>query len=292
MISFKSHKCSNKAFATERKKPNLLKSNVRSRKELAVVWHEVNMDAWLTILISFLTSAGVTSGIMKLISSRVEHKHQKAIEAYKHELNAINEQQKFNYQRWITDFGLFTQKKHEAYAELYRLVLVADGSLEGLYGFRQVPSFDEYTKEDMKKHLLNLNIVEGFIPQLLEGWETSREECIRKIREYQTMIEFQKADRARTDASNYYLLNSVYLSETVEKITTEILTLLGHQYVFDYQSRVEHYSDETGRAERKQIKEKKPVLIKELKATIRKEMSVGYYSENPGIAPSDAGTKG
>jgi hypothetical protein len=78
----------------------------------------------------------------------------------------------------------------------------------------------------------------------------------------------------------------------VEKITTEILTLLGHQYVFDYQSRVEHYSDETGRAERKQIKEKKPVLIKELKATIRKEMSVGYYSENPGIAPSDAGTKG
>lgn len=248
------------------------------------------MDAWLTILISFLTSAGVTSGIMKLISSRVEHKYQKAIEAYKHELNAINEQQKFNYQRWITDFGLFTQKKHEANAELYRLVLIADGSLEGLYGFRQVPSFDEYTREDMKKYLLDQHVVEGFIPQLLEDWETSWGECIRKIREYQTVIEFQKADRARTDASNYYLLNSVYFSEAVEAIVSEVLTLLGHQYIIDYQSRVEHYSDETGRAERKQIKEKKPVLISKLKATIRKEMSVGYYGENPGICPPETGT--
>ena len=76
------------------------------------------METWLTILISFLTSASVTSGVMALIQSRISHKYQKAIESYKHELNTINEQQKFNYQRWITDFGLFTQKKHEAYAEL------------------------------------------------------------------------------------------------------------------------------------------------------------------------------
>lgn len=222
---------------------------------------------------------------MKLISSRIEHKYQKAIEAFKHELNAINEQQKFNYQRWITDFGIFTQKKHEAYAELYRLVLIADGSLEGLLGFRQVPSYDEYTREDMKKHLLGQHIVEGFIPQLLEDWETSRDECIRKIRDYLSEIEFQKADKARTDANNYYLLNSVYLSDAVESITAEILKLLAIQHVIDHQSRIDHYSDETLREERKQIKEKKPVLIRELKTAIRKEMSVGYYSENSEIAP-------
>ncbi len=248
------------------------------------------MDYWQTILISILTSAGVTSGVMKLISSRIEHKYQKAIEVYKHELNTINEQQKFNYQRWITDFGLFTQKKHEAYAELYRLILIADGTIEGLYGFRQVPSFNEYTPEDMRKYLLNQNIVEGYVPQLLEGWETSREACIRKIREYQTMIDFQKADRARTDASNYYLLNSVYFSESVEAIVSEVLRLLGHQHVIDYQSIVEHSTDEAGREERKQIKENKPVLISKLKATIRKEMSVGYYSENIGVSPADTDT--
>lgn len=240
------------------------------------------MEAWLTVLISFLTSAGVTSGIMTLIHSRVEHKYQKAIETYKHELNTINEQLKFNYQRWITDFSLFTQKKHEAYAELYRLILIADGSLEGLYGFRQVPSFEEYTRADMEKHLINQHIVEGFIPQLLEGWETSREKCIRKILEYQTMIDFQKADKARTDASNYYLLNSVYFSEAIEEIVSELLKLLGHQYVIDRQSLIEHYSDETGHAERKTIKERKPVLISKLKATIRSEMSAGYYTEKPG----------
>ena len=129
------------------------------------------MEAWSTILISFLTSAGVTSGVMALIQSRISHKYQKAIEAYKHELNAINEQQKFDYQRWMTDFGLFTQKKHEAYAELYKLILIADGSLERLSGFRSVPSFNEYTRADMEKYLGDQHIVEGFIPQLVDGTE-------------------------------------------------------------------------------------------------------------------------
>jgi hypothetical protein len=216
------------------------------------------MEAWTTILVSFLTSAGVTSGMLKLISSRVEHRYQKAIEAYKHELNTISEQQKFNYRRWITDFGLFTQKKHEAYAQLYRLILIADGSLERLYGFQELPSFEEYTRADMEKYLINQHIVEGFIPQLLDDWETSRDKCIRKIHDYQTVIGFQKADKARTDASNYYLLNSVYFSELIEEIVSELLTLLAHQYVIHRQSRIEHYSDKAGRLDRKAIKEKNP----------------------------------
>ena len=239
------------------------------------------MDAWLTILISFLTSAGVTSSVMALIQSRISHKYQKAIETYKHELNAINEQQKFNYHRWMTDFGLFTQKKHETYAELYKLILIADGSLEQLSGLRSVPSFDEYSRADMEKYLRNQHIVEGFIPELIDRWETSRDECIRKIREYLTLIDFQKADKARNDTSNYYLINSVYLSEAVEEIVTEILKLIGHQHVIDEQSRVERYSDESGRKERKEIREKKPILIRQLKAMMRKEISAGYYTESP-----------
>jgi hypothetical protein len=239
------------------------------------------LEAWLTILISILTSAGVTSGVMALIQSRISHKYQKAIETYKHELNAISEQQKFNYQRWMTDLGLFTQKKHEAYAELYKLILIADGSLERLSGLQSVPSFTEYTRADMEMYLKDQHIVEGFIPQLLDGWETSRDECVRKIREYQTMIDFQKADKARNDASNYFLINSVYFSEVVEKVVSEILKLIGHLHVIDEQSRVLHYSDESGRKERKEIMEKKPVLIRELKAKIRTEMSAGYYTDKP-----------
>ena len=247
------------------------------------------MEAWLTILISFLTSAGVISSVMALIQSRISHKYQKAIETYKHELNAINEQQKFNYQRWMTDFGLFTQKKHDAYAELYKLILIADGSLEQLSGFQSVPSFDEYTRADMEKYLRGQHIVEGYIIQLMEEWETSRDECIRKIRKYQTMIDFQKADRARNDAINYYLINSVYLSDAVEESITELLKLIGHQHVIDEQIRVEHYSDESVRNERKKIKEKKPALIRQLKAMMRKEISAGYYTERPANSPDSIG---
>jgi len=197
------------------------------------------MAFWLTVLVSVLTSAGVTSGIMKLISSRVEHKYQKTIETYKHELNTISEQQKFNYQRWITDFSLFTQKKHEVYAELYRLLLIADGSLESLFGLREVPSFIEYTREDMEKYLRNYQVVEGYIPQLLKNWDKPRNQCIQEIREYLTIIDFQKADKARNEAKNYSLLNSLYLSESTELLVSELLSLLAHQHVYDYQSRVD-----------------------------------------------------
>lgn len=248
------------------------------------------METWLTFLISFLTSAGVTSGVMALIQSRISHKYQKAIETYKYELNAISEQQKFDYQRWMTDFGLFTQKKHGAYAELYKLILIADGSLERLSGFQSVPSFSEYTRADMENYLRGQHIVEGFIPQLMDGWETSQTECIRRIHEYQTMIDFQKADKARNDASNYYLVNSVYFSEAVEEIVREIFKLIGYQHVIDEQSRVEHYSDESGRKERKEIREKKPVLIRQLKTMIRKEMSAGYYTEKPANSSDSIGT--
>jgi hypothetical protein len=235
------------------------------------------MEAWSTIVISFLTSAGVTGGIMKLISSRIEHKYQKIIEAYKHELSAISEQQKFNYQRWITDFGLFTQKKHEVYSELYRLLLIADGSLESLFGLMHVPSFDEYSREDMEKYLLNYQVVEGYVPQLVEGWDTSRDTCVHKIRDYLTIIDFQKADKARNEAKNYFLINSLYFSEKAEALVSELLSLLVNQYVIDYQNRVEHIRDEVGLAERKTIRQKKPEVLGKLKAAMSGEISAGYY---------------
>jgi hypothetical protein len=243
------------------------------------------MDAWLAVLISFLTSATVTSGLQflipKLIVTRFEHRNQKALEAYKSELNRVSEQQKFNYQRWITDFSLFTQKKHETYAKLYRLILIADGSLETLSGFRQVPSFDEYTRSDMGKYLHNYQIVEGYIPELLNGWENSRETCIQKIRGYLTMIDFQKADKARSDAKNYFLVNTLYLSEATEHLISELLSLLVRHYVIDRQSLVEHCHDRSAVEELKTIREQKLLLLAELKTTMRNEISVGHYSENP-----------
>lgn len=251
------------------------------------------MDAWLTVLISFLTSAGVTSGLQflipKLIVTHLEHKNQKALEAYKSELNRISEEQKFYYHRWITDFGLFTKKKHETNTELYRLILIADGSLETLSGVRELPSFDEYTQSDMEKYLHNYQIVEGCISQLLDGWETSRKTCIRKIREYLTMIDFQKADKARNDAKNYFLVNILYLSEITEHVISELLSLLVRHYVIDHQSRVEHYHDPSAVDERKKVRERKAILLENLKATMRNEISVGYYSEKPGgPSPKDA----
>lgn len=101
--------------------------------------------------------------------------------------------------------------------------------------------------------------------------------CVKKIRDYLTIIDFQKVNKARNEAKNYFMINSFYFSENAEALVSELLSLLVNQYVIDYQNRVEHIRDEVGLAERKTIREKKPEVLGKLKAAMKGEISAGYY---------------
>jgi hypothetical protein len=98
---------------------------------------------WLGIIgISSLSSLTIVGlgffAFRKYIGSQIEHLFGKRLEDHKHQLNMITETAKFDFQRKIHDFTLYTTKKHEAYAELNNALQDVAGKICDL----------EYTQEE------------------------------------------------------------------------------------------------------------------------------------------------
>lgn len=191
------------------------------------------MPDWLTIVVSWVGSTGLVSGLFLLLNGRLDRRRAIAVEKFKEELSEIADRRKFDYKRRTTDFDLYTQRKHQVYARLYRLLLVAEGHLESLTSVRQLPTFDEYSVQDMQAYLRKYPVIEGYIDQLVSGWEQNRQTAISTIRDYLLVLDFQKADHARQAAKNYAVANALYLSEPIESRVNDILTMLGNRFVLD-----------------------------------------------------------
>ncbi len=239
------------------------------------------MNVLWSILISVSTSSAAIAlwqlVLSKIFSSGVDSYFAKKLESHKHQLDQITERNRFDYDRWATDFGLYTSKKHEVYSELYRLILIADGSLEGLVGLRELPSFEEYTRNDMEQYLKGYHVVEGYILELLKDWSINRRDCIAKIREYLYMLDFQKADKDRQDAKNFFLVNILYLSNVMEKHVTELFTKLVERFVLEKHMIIDKDRDKDFYERSKDAATRKKELLKLIKEKMREELSVGYY---------------
>ncbi len=230
-----------------------------------------------TVWISLLTSAGFI-GLITLIfrifaENSIKTIFQKMIEKYKHKLNLIIEKSKFEFQRKITDFTLSIELKHSIYAKLFELIQIANGMLEGLIGFRPVPSFEEYGKDDIVKYLEDHEIVKGMIVELTEDWEKENKRSIEKIKEYLYMIDFQKANNARIDANNYFSKKLLYISDELELLIKDFFLSLAKMHV-DWETQI------VRKYHHKNIKEifeegkKKNELLKKIKDKMKGELSI------------------
>ena len=93
-----------------------------------IEWLKLN---WLTILVS----SGLSwAGVMWLPSKFIELKYSKSLEKYKVGLQEISESTKFQYQRKLVDFNLYTSKKHKCYINLYEAMVKAEGYVFSLHG--------------------------------------------------------------------------------------------------------------------------------------------------------------
>ncbi|MEC1550161.1 hypothetical protein P9D77_17915 [Bacillus rugosus] len=69
---------------------------------------------------AFLLSGGIITGIaIFLIKTYVKNLFNRNIESYKVELTKSLKDVEFDYQRKLEDFSLYTQKRHQIYAEIY-----------------------------------------------------------------------------------------------------------------------------------------------------------------------------
>jgi hypothetical protein len=214
------------------------------------------------------------------ISGFLSNKFNIALEEYRQKLSQIGEEKKYELEKYLSNFNQYSQKKHEIYSELYKKLKIADGMIRSLVGFKREPSFEEYNKKDMEKYLIKKGVLESYARKLLVKFDTEKDSCIKDIRNYLALIEYNEAIKKYEEAKNYFLIQELYLSDELAGNVLSLIKSLGSLSI-DYDPQF----SELRRSEdkRKEINEEEKKCLASLeiiKNTMKKELSIGYYKEN------------
>src|SRR6266446_558217 len=113
------------------------------------------------------------------IERRVGARFDRELEEHRHRLRLDAEAVRAEHQRRLHDFSLYSVKKHEVYAELYRLILVADGSAGHLSGGRIVPSYQDYSADDIRAVMEGAGFTGPQREAVLRDWDNDRTAAMR-----------------------------------------------------------------------------------------------------------------
>lgn len=203
----------------------------------------MNID-WGTFFLSIPTTLIIIGGFMKVaVNKFIDTRFNKRLETHKSELQLILETNKFDFQRKMSDFNLYTNKRHESYMNIYDMYLRADGAIRGLMGLRSLPDYSEYGREDLEKRLRSFNLLENVIIDFLQKWDVAtnyndKTQLHREINDYIKKIEPKIAKNKLSEAKNYYLTRRIYLSEEVNNLLESLTINLsnyanGVEFLFD-----------------------------------------------------------
>ncbi len=209
----------------------------------------------------------------------------KKIKDYEQDLNLKSEQAKFDYQRKIQDFNLYTTNKHKSYIEFYEQLLKANGYVTSLTGLINIPTFEEYNKNDLSTYLQKRKIPEGKINDILLMWDKDKELAKKEIFKYDHLYNINSARNALQEAHNMYWKSQLYFSDGVinksKTIIDNLWKIQVHEEMYLQPNIADGFREssiikkiQTIRAE---LPDKLDVLIRDMKT----ELSIGYYKDNP-----------
>jgi hypothetical protein len=226
----------------------------------------------MEILTSILTSTIVTGIVVSLFQAFYKFKADKNLEQYKQSLSQLTENLKFDLQRRIQDFSLYTNKRHEKLPELFRLLLIADSKVRGLFGGRRSLTFQEFNRVDTEKFLLDRQVPQGKIETILTTWNVDKDEAITEMNEYLRVIEFSEARKNFYEAKNFYILSELYLTEAVTELTEKFLKVLGELLNYsEYPETGTHHKRFEFHAELDNI-------TNQLRNAMKQELGISYYN--------------
>lgn len=237
-------------------------------------WSSIGISAGTAFVITTLGSFV----IKRYLSNTIDAHFNEKLENYKHQLNSLTESARFDYQRKLKDFDIYTNKKHTSYVEFNNLLLTAHGRVTGLMGLRSMPTYQEYNEEDIRKLLEKEHIPDGMRKDILLLFESNRDSAIEKIRELLRRIELHDAKQSRQDALNCLLLSKLYFSDKVFEKSKALLLKLGELYLsYEWVIEGRNLPTEDAGKEQERIDEIN-TLLDDVIALMKNELSVGYYS--------------
>ncbi|MGV2887149.1 hypothetical protein [Paenibacillus taichungensis] len=174
---------------------------------------------WGSVVISVpLLALTIWGGTKYLSKKYVDQKFLEKLENHKHDLQNVVESNKFNIQKKMYDFSLYTTRKHEVYAQLYQLFMISHGSLANLWGTRQIPDFKKYSLSQIRQYLSDYDASEEELEYYTRNWTGELSNKIPFANELEKFHNKYGVGKARADtikSNNEFLLSSLYLSTLV-----------------------------------------------------------------------------
>jgi hypothetical protein len=177
------------------------------------------------IILTVLMNGGALIILWKAV---VKTKFEKIIEGHKHELDkkfadynqALSQQSDFlkhDLQKEILSAQIAIQSRHKIYAELYKFLHIAHGTFSSLYGYSASTDYEYYNESDFSSRLQEIGCPSGKKSELLNALKLNSATGIKKFKEYLRHNEEFTSTQKLTEASNFLLINSLYISRVIEE---------------------------------------------------------------------------
>jgi hypothetical protein len=148
------------------------------------------------------------------------------LESHKSELNKIIDLNKFELQRKMHDFSLYTGKVHEVYQKMYELICIAEGntaqsasagSYEPNYLYMNEEQLEHFLKETYQLH-------EVTYKEYVNHWNENKDKKIDDLKSFVNRVKTNRTDKSIDEAISYFLLSKLYLSQDVDQLIDSLIT--------------------------------------------------------------------
>lgn len=163
-------------------------------------------------------AGGLAVALLKVwFEKRVNSSSERALAEFKHRLDSTTAAASFDYQRRLQEYNLFIAKKHQTLAELHELLLDAYSQISRwAQGGTDRVLLARHNYQDASDYLeKHTNVPKGKRSEIMDLWETDRDEALRLLYEFQDSMQGEYARRAWVKANNYRLGHELYLPEPI-----------------------------------------------------------------------------
>lgn len=223
----------------------------------------------------------IWGGVKYFTKRNFDHHFEKKIIEYKNEMQNILDYNKFDLQRKIHDFSLFTTKMHETYQKVFYLFLIAEGNTAQLMGARRRPDYKTMGERELGYALKkNYDLPDVAIEKFTKDWDDKKKSKDDELKKFLDRWEIQQARNSISDAKNEFLTSRLFISDEVNTTLEELVPPLV-RYVFNAEClRNPDFPHENRKALAGEMQQDDlliKTLIVKLKLQMQSELKKGYY---------------
>ena len=151
------------------------------------------------------------------MESKIRVIAEREINEHKHGLDLHGDKIRHDLQRDMLQAQITTDQKHKIYADLYSLLMHAEGSVSMLMGLRSVLTYEEFSIEEFEKHLQSEGVMTEKRNEIVIAFRERKSKGVNLWRKYKRMMEMHAAQAKIAEAKNYWIVNELYISDKVSK---------------------------------------------------------------------------